>query len=79
MISYNVIIGDTITKIVLRIGGENIKHTVVAKRQFIIFAVTLLVTLPLSLYRNVSKLSKVNYHFFQIFINWYLFHNKDNY
>ncbi|KAJ8314174.1 hypothetical protein KUTeg_008735 [Tegillarca granosa] len=59
MISYNVIIGDTITKIIIRIGGADyLGRTVLGNRQFIIFLVTLLVTLPLSLYRNIAKLSK---------------------
>ncbi|KAL4221915.1 hypothetical protein ACF0H5_017967 [Mactra antiquata] len=58
MISYNVIIGDTITKIIIRIGGDSVINTVLGSRQFIIFLATLLITLPLSLYRNISKLSK---------------------
>jgi sodium-coupled neutral amino acid transporter 11 len=60
MISYNVIIGDTITKIVMRIGGPEVVHTVVGSRQFVICAVSLLVTLPLSLHKNVTRLSKVS-------------------
>ncbi|XP_060581490.1 putative sodium-coupled neutral amino acid transporter 11 isoform X2 [Ruditapes philippinarum] len=58
MVSYNVIIGDTITKIIVRIGGASIADTILGSREFIIFLVTLLVTLPLSLYRNITKLSK---------------------
>ncbi|KAK3108965.1 hypothetical protein FSP39_019864 [Pinctada imbricata] len=59
MISYNVIIGDTITKIVVRVGTEEVLGgTLLANRQFIIFLSTLIVTLPLSLYRDVTKLSK---------------------
>lgn len=58
MVSYNVIIGDTITKIIVRIGGEHISNTVLGRRDFVIFLITLLVTLPLSLYRNITKLSK---------------------
>ncbi|KAI0219879.1 putative sodium-coupled neutral amino acid transporter 11 [Lamellibrachia satsuma] len=60
MISYNVIIGDTITKIVARIGGAHIYNTVLERRQFIICAVTLLVTLPISLYKNVAKMAKLS-------------------
>jgi len=56
MISYNIIIGDTITKIVLAMGGAGI----IARREFIIVAVTVLVTLPLSLLKNVAKLGKVS-------------------
>ena len=37
-----------------------IADTVLGSRQFIIFLMTLLVTLPLSLYRNISRLSKVS-------------------
>lgn len=58
MVSYNVIIGDTITKIIVRLGGEHIADTVLGSREFIIFLMTLIVTLPLSLYRNIGKLSK---------------------
>lgn len=59
MISYNVIIGDTITKIIVRIGKTaNLGGTVLGNRQFIIFLSTLMVTLPLSLYRNIAQLSK---------------------
>ena len=39
---------------------ESVAHTVLAQRQFIICAVTLLVTLPLSFYKNIAKLSKVS-------------------
>ncbi|KAK2140236.1 hypothetical protein LSH36_1426g00012, partial [Paralvinella palmiformis] len=59
MISYNVIIGDTITKIVVRIAGPDIRYTIIGRREFIIAAVTLVVTLPLSLYKNIARLSKV--------------------
>ena len=34
-------------------------HSILGNRQFVIFMVTLLVTLPLSLYRNIGKLGKV--------------------
>ncbi|XP_005090927.1 putative sodium-coupled neutral amino acid transporter 11 [Aplysia californica] len=60
MVSYNVIIGDTITKIIVWIGGESpsLLHSVLGNRQFIITVVTALVTLPLSLYKNIAKLGK---------------------
>ncbi|KAK0057372.1 putative sodium-coupled neutral amino acid transporter 11 isoform X1 [Biomphalaria glabrata] len=60
MVSYNVVIGDTITKFIAWIGGENptILHSVLGNRQFIITVVTLIVTLPLSLYKNIAKLGK---------------------
>ncbi|XP_052245865.1 putative sodium-coupled neutral amino acid transporter 11 isoform X2 [Dreissena polymorpha] len=58
MVSYNVIIGDTVTRLIIRIGGNHIAGTVLGTRQFIIFLCTLFITLPLSLYRNIAKLSK---------------------
>lgn len=58
MISYQVIIGDTITKCFLRVGGDYLEGTVLVNRHFCIFLTTLVVTLPLSLYRDVAKLSK---------------------
>ncbi|KAL5007098.1 hypothetical protein ScPMuIL_015904 [Solemya velum] len=58
MISYNVIMGDTVTKIIVRIGGDSLMTTVLGNRQFIIFLATVLVTLPLSMYRNIARLSK---------------------
>ncbi|XP_025093645.1 putative sodium-coupled neutral amino acid transporter 11 isoform X2 [Pomacea canaliculata] len=60
MVSYNVIIGDTITKIILWMGGDNpgIIHSILGNRQFVIFLTTVLVTLPLSLYRDIGKLGK---------------------
>ena len=41
--------------------SANIAYTIIARREFIIAAVTLCVTLPLSLYRNISRLSKVGH------------------
>ncbi|CAH1790438.1 unnamed protein product, partial [Owenia fusiformis] len=58
MVAYNVIIGDTITKLVKRAGGEAIKNSVLTNRHFIVFLATLFVTLPLSLYKNIAALSK---------------------
>ncbi|XP_023239840.1 putative sodium-coupled neutral amino acid transporter 11 [Centruroides sculpturatus] len=59
MISYNIIIGDTITKVLMRIFGVS-RNTVLGNRHFVVFFVTVCVTLPLSLYRNISRLSKVS-------------------
>ncbi|GFN75345.1 sodium-coupled neutral amino acid transporter 11 [Plakobranchus ocellatus] len=60
MVSYNVIIGDTITKVVIWMCGNNasLVHSVLGNRQFIILLTTLVVTLPLSLYKNIAKLGK---------------------
>ncbi|XP_071961616.1 putative sodium-coupled neutral amino acid transporter 11 [Antedon mediterranea] len=57
MISYNVIIGDTITAVFIRVFDE--QH-VLANRYFVISLVTVFITLPISLYQNVAKLVKIS-------------------
>ncbi|XP_067109940.1 putative sodium-coupled neutral amino acid transporter 11 [Osmerus mordax] len=57
MVSYNIITGDTLTKVFLRIPGVGPGH-ILAERHFVILVSTLFFTLPLSLYRNISKLGK---------------------
>ncbi|KAK2839751.1 hypothetical protein Q5P01_013491 [Channa striata] len=59
MISYNITIGDTLTKVFLRIPGVGPDH-ILAERHFVILLATLALTLPLSLYRNIEKLGKVS-------------------
>ncbi|XP_046903294.1 putative sodium-coupled neutral amino acid transporter 11 [Hypomesus transpacificus] len=59
MVSYNIITGDTLTKVFLRIPGVGPGH-ILAERHFVILVSTLFFTLPLSLYRNISKLGKVS-------------------
>ncbi|XP_037343784.2 putative sodium-coupled neutral amino acid transporter 11 [Pungitius pungitius] len=60
MISYNITIGDTLTKVFQRIPGVGPDH-ILAERHFVILLSTLLFTLPLSLYRNIEKLGKVSF------------------
>ncbi|XP_072300117.1 putative sodium-coupled neutral amino acid transporter 11 [Eucyclogobius newberryi] len=60
MISYNITTGDTLTKVFLRIPGVGPGH-ILAERQFVTLAMTLLFTLPLSLYRNIERLGKVSF------------------
>ncbi|XP_030642505.1 putative sodium-coupled neutral amino acid transporter 11 [Chanos chanos] len=59
MISYNIITGDTLTKVFQRIPGVGPDH-LLAERHFVILMSTILFTLPLSLYRDISKLGKVS-------------------
>uniref|UniRef100_A0A8C9SM24 Putative sodium-coupled neutral amino acid transporter 11 n=3 Tax=Scleropages formosus TaxID=113540 RepID=A0A8C9SM24_SCLFO len=59
MISYNIITGDTLTKVFQRIPGVGPGH-ILADRHFLILITTVLFTLPLSLYRDISKLGKVS-------------------
>uniref|UniRef100_A0A3Q1K4U5 Putative sodium-coupled neutral amino acid transporter 11 n=1 Tax=Anabas testudineus TaxID=64144 RepID=A0A3Q1K4U5_ANATE len=60
MISYNITIGDTLTKVFQRIPGVGPDH-ILAERHFVILLSTLAFTLPLSLYRNIEKLGKVSF------------------
>ncbi|KAK3543682.1 hypothetical protein QTP70_027125, partial [Hemibagrus guttatus] len=59
MISYNIITGDTMTKVFQRIPGVGPSH-ILAERHFVILASTILFTIPLSLYRDMSKLGKIS-------------------
>jgi len=52
----------TIMDVVLRVRIAWARYTIIANREFIITASALCVTLPLSLYRNISRLVKVRAH-----------------
>uniref|UniRef100_A0A8C6S8P2 Putative sodium-coupled neutral amino acid transporter 11 n=1 Tax=Neogobius melanostomus TaxID=47308 RepID=A0A8C6S8P2_9GOBI len=60
MISYNITTGDTLTKVFLRIPGVGPGH-IFAERHFVILVITVVFTLPLSLYRNIERLGKVSF------------------
>ncbi|KAM9804949.1 putative sodium-coupled neutral amino acid transporter 11 [Neosynchiropus ocellatus] len=60
MISYNITTGDTLTKVFQRLSGVGPDH-ILANRDFVILLSTVLLTLPLSLYRNVQRLGKVSF------------------
>ncbi|NXT40769.1 AVT2 protein, partial [Pelecanoides urinatrix] len=59
MISYNIITGDTLTKVFQRIPGVG-PDNVLTDRNFIILLTTIIFSLPLSLYRDIAKLGKVS-------------------
>ncbi|XP_048165971.1 putative sodium-coupled neutral amino acid transporter 11 isoform X2 [Corvus hawaiiensis] len=58
MISYNIITGDTLTKVFQRIPGVGLD--VLTDRHFIILLTTIIFTLPISLYRDIAKLGKIS-------------------
>jgi len=67
MVSYNIICGDTLTKLLVSVSSSepevaqaSLSSSVLASRPLIITMATLLVTLPLSLYRDISKLAKAS-------------------
>ncbi|KAF7286687.1 hypothetical protein GWI33_004710 [Rhynchophorus ferrugineus] len=60
MVSYNVVVGDTVTKVIVRvadIGPQNI----FAKREVIVLIATIFITIPLCLYRDIAKLAKISF------------------
>lgn len=59
MISYNVIIGDTMTKVFRRFF-DLAANNPFGNRNTVVFICAALIMLPLSLYRNVAKLNKIS-------------------
>ncbi|KAK1336924.1 hypothetical protein QTO34_002962 [Cnephaeus nilssonii] len=59
MISYNIITGDTLSKVFQRIPGVDPENLFIG-RHFIIVLSTIVFTLPLSLYRDIAKLGKIS-------------------
>ncbi|XP_048200235.1 putative sodium-coupled neutral amino acid transporter 11 [Perognathus longimembris pacificus] len=60
MISYNIIAGDTWSKVFQRIPGVDPENLFIG-RHFIIVLSTITFTLPLSLYRDIAKLGKISF------------------
>ncbi|KAL1786432.1 sodium-coupled neutral amino acid transporter 11 isoform X1 [Sigmodon hispidus] len=60
MISYNIITGDTLSKVFQRIPGAD-PGSLFIGRHFIIVVSTVIFTLPLSLYRDIAKLGKISF------------------
>ncbi|XP_046986455.1 putative sodium-coupled neutral amino acid transporter 11 [Schistocerca americana] len=58
MISYNVVVGDTLTKVVINVYHQ---ESVFASRPFVIGMANIFVTAPLCLYRELEKLSKISF------------------
>ncbi|XP_011346621.1 putative sodium-coupled neutral amino acid transporter 11 isoform X2 [Ooceraea biroi] len=57
MVSYNIVVGDTVTKVLTRVTDIPI----FAYRQVVILLATLGITIPLCLYRNVARLAKISF------------------
>nr|KAF6451131.1 solute carrier family 38 member 11 [Molossus molossus] len=60
MISYNIVTGDTLSKVFQRIPGIDPGNVFIG-RHFIIVLSTVALTLPLSLYRDIAKLGKISF------------------
>ncbi|XP_045043376.2 putative sodium-coupled neutral amino acid transporter 11 isoform X1 [Desmodus rotundus] len=59
MISYNIITGDTLSKVFQRIPGVDTENLLIGRHFIIVFS-TVVFTLPLSLYRDIAKLGKIS-------------------
>ncbi|XP_074593064.1 putative sodium-coupled neutral amino acid transporter 11 isoform X2 [Brevipalpus obovatus] len=59
MISYNVIIGDSVTKVFRRLLNVS-SSSALGNRNSVVFFCTVFIMLPLSLQKNISKLAKVS-------------------
>lgn len=60
MISYNVVVGDTLSKILIRfLPAWDFSMSTV--RFTVVLVVTICVVIPLCLYRNVSRLAKASF------------------
>ncbi|XP_032674959.1 putative sodium-coupled neutral amino acid transporter 11 isoform X2 [Odontomachus brunneus] len=60
MVSYNVVVGDTVTKVLIRVTGMH-ETNILAHRQVVILLATICITIPLCLYRNVARLAKISF------------------
>ncbi|XP_012263229.1 putative sodium-coupled neutral amino acid transporter 11 isoform X2 [Athalia rosae] len=60
MVSYNVVVGDTVTKVLIRVTGIE-ETNIFARRQVVILLATLCITIPLCLYRNIARLAKISF------------------
>lgn len=59
MISYNIIVGDTATKVLIRLFS--LPHdSLLAQRYFVIAMATIFITTPLCMLRNVARLAKAS-------------------
>ena len=59
MVSYNVLVGDTITKVVVYYADLD-PASVFARREVITAIMTVCLTLPLSLFDGMAKFAKVS-------------------
>ncbi|XP_015604792.1 putative sodium-coupled neutral amino acid transporter 11 isoform X2 [Cephus cinctus] len=60
MVSYNVVVGDTVTKVLIRVTGIS-ETNIFVKRQVVILLATICITVPLCLYRNIARLAKISF------------------
>ncbi|XP_065351754.1 putative sodium-coupled neutral amino acid transporter 11 [Cloeon dipterum] len=60
MVSYNIVVGDTVTKVLIRVFDMS-HNSALTHRELVTLVATLLITLPLCLQRDVARLSRVSF------------------
>jgi sodium-coupled neutral amino acid transporter 11 len=60
MVSYNVAVGDTLTKVMMRVAGVG-PESLLSHRGMVVAVATVLITAPLCLYRDIAKLAKISF------------------
>jgi sodium-coupled neutral amino acid transporter 11 len=60
MVSYNVAVGDTLTKVLMRVAGVG-AESFLSHREVVVALATILITAPLCLYRDIAKLAKISF------------------
>lgn len=60
MVSYNIVVGDTATKVIVRLLGLDPQNTF-AKREIIVLLATIFISIPLCLYKDIAKLAKISF------------------
>lgn len=60
MISYNVVVGDTLSKVLVRFT-PNWESSMASVRMGVVFFVTVSIVIPLCLYKNLSRLARVSF------------------
>ncbi|XP_054286710.1 putative sodium-coupled neutral amino acid transporter 11 [Macrosteles quadrilineatus] len=59
MVSYNVVVGDTVTKVLVRMFGLS-STALLARRDFVVLLCTLSVTVPLCLQKDMARLARAS-------------------
>ncbi|KAJ9573587.1 hypothetical protein L9F63_009041, partial [Diploptera punctata] len=60
MVSYNVVVGDTLTKVLIRLTGIS-PGSLLSHREIVVAFATVFITAPLCLYRDIAKLAKISF------------------
>uniref|UniRef100_A0A0A9ZCB3 Putative sodium-coupled neutral amino acid transporter 11 n=1 Tax=Lygus hesperus TaxID=30085 RepID=A0A0A9ZCB3_LYGHE len=60
MVSYNVVVGDTVTKVLIRVFNLY-PSSIFARRDYVVAMATIFVTIPLCLLKDMAKLAKASF------------------